>query len=453
MKKKLKIKFSTTQVIMLSFLCVILIGSGLLSLPFSTKSGTAVSYIDALFTATTATCVTGLVTLPTVSTWSGFGQAVILLLIQIGGLGIITVMTGIAVAFHRKIGLKSSQLISDAFNLTSLAGLTSFVKKVIIGTLIVEGIGAILYMPVFIPEFGLKGIWISIFTSISAFCNAGIDIIAENSLCNYAFHPLINTVTSLLIIIGGIGYIVWWDVLRVLKNFKTQRLKCFHQLTLHSKIALSATFALIVGGAAVIFALEYDNPLTLQSCSLFNKIQLSLFQSITTRTAGFASMLQENLTNATAIFCLLLMFIGGSPVGTAGGIKTVTIVVLFATAYSAIKNKNEVSLFNRNLSRQITKKAVAVVCMSFATMFVSTVLLAAVTTAPAIDIIYEAVSATATVGLSRNLTPFLGIFGKIIIIVTMYFGRIGPISLAFAFKAKKETTNLIKNPTEEISVG
>lgn len=453
MKKKLNIKFSTTQVIMLSFLCVILIGSGLLSLPFSTKSGTAVSYIDALFTATTATCVTGLVTLPTVSTWSGFGQAVILLLIQIGGLGIITVMAGIAVALHRKIGLKSSQLISDAFNLTSLAGLTSFVKKVIIGTLIVEGIGAILYMPVFIPEFGLKGIWISIFTSISAFCNAGIDVIAENSLCNYAFHPLINTVTSLLIIIGGIGYIVWWDVLRVLKNFKTQRLKCFHQLTLHSKIALSATFALIVGGAAVIFALEYNNPLTLQSCSLFDKIQLAFFQSITTRTAGFASMPQENLTNATAIFCLLLMFIGGSPVGTAGGIKTVTIVVLFATAYSAIKNKNEVSLFNRNLSRQITKKAVAVVCMSFATMFVSTVLLAAVTTAPAMDIIYETVSATATVGLSRNLTPFLGLFGKIIIIVTMYFGRIGPISLAFAFKAKKETTNLIKNPTEEISVG
>jgi trk system potassium uptake protein TrkH len=280
-----------------------------------------------------------------------------------------------------------------------------------------------------------------------------MDIVAENSLCNYAFHPLINTVTSLLIILGGIGYIVWWDVLRVLKNFKTQGWKCFHQLTLHTKIVLSATFILTLGGAFVIFALEYNNPLTLQNCSLFDKIQLALFQSVTTRTAGFATLPQEDLTNATAIFCLLLMFIGGSPVGTAGGIKTVTVVVLLATAYSAIKNKNEVSLFHRNLSRQVTKKAVAVVCMSFATMFLSTLLLAAVTGAPAMDVLYETVSATATVGLSRNLTPFLTLWGKIIIVTTMFFGRVGPISLAIAFQSRKETTNLIKNPTEEISVG
>ena len=438
---------------MLSFLCVILLGSVLLALPFSAKDGQRVPYIDALFTATTATCVTGLVTLPTVTAWSGFGQAVILLLIQIGGLGIITVITGIAVALHRKIGLKDSLLISDAFNLTSLSGLASFVKKVIVGTLIIEGIGALLYMPVFIPEFGARGIWVSVFNSISAFCNAGIDVIAENSLCNYALHPLINTVTSLLIILGGIGYIVWWDVLRVLKNFKMQGWKCFHQLTLHTKIVLSSTLVLIVGGAAVIFALEYNNPLTLQSHSLFDKIQLALFQSITTRTAGFATLPQEHLTNATAIFCLLLMFIGGSPVGTAGGIKTVTAVVLLATAYSAIRNKNEVSLFHRNLSRETTKKAVAVVCMSFATMFLSTLLLAAVTNAPALDVLYETVSATATVGLTRNLTPYLNLFGKIIITATMFFGRVGPISLAIAFQAKKETANLIKNPTEEISVG
>ena len=438
---------------MLSFLCVILLGSVLLALPISAKDGKRVPYIDALFTATTATCVTGLVTLPTVTAWSGFGQAVILLLIQIGGLGIITVITGIAVALHRKIGLKDSLLISDAFNLTSLSGLASFVKKVIVGTLVVEGIGTLLYMPVFIPEFGARGIWVSVFTSISAFCNAGIDIIAENSLCNYALHPLINTVTSLLIILGGIGYIVWWDVLRVAKKFKAQGWKCFHQLTLHTKIVLSSTLVLIVGGAVVIFALEYNNPLTLQSHSLFDKIQLAFFQSITTRTAGFATLPQEHLTNATAIFCLLLMFIGGSPVGTAGGIKTVTAVVLLATAYSAIRNKNEVSLFHRNLSRETTKKAVAVVCMSFATMFLSTLLLAAVTNAPALDVLYETVSATATVGLTRNLTPYLNLFGKIIIIATMFFGRVGPISLAIAFQAKKETTNLIKNPTEEISVG
>ncbi len=449
----MKRKLSTTQVIMLSFLLVILIGSLLLSLPISTKSREAVSYADALFTATTATCVTGLVTLPTVTTWSIFGQVVILLLIQIGGLGVITVMAGVMIALHRKIGLKDSRLISDAFNLTSLSGLASFVKKVIIGTLIVEGVGALLYMTVFIPDFGAKGIWISVFNSVSAFCNAGLDIIAENSLCNYVLNPLINWVTCLLIVIGGIGYIVWWDVIRILKDAKKQRFKCLKRLTLHSKIVLSTTFILIVGGAIAIFALEYNNPLTIKNYSFWNKIQISFFQSVTTRTAGFATIPQEHLTNASAIVCLFLMFVGGSPVGTAGGIKTVTIVVLFTTAYAAIRNKNEVSLFNRNLSKHITQKAVAVTFMSFAIVFLSTVLLAATTNAPALDIIYEAVSATATVGLSRNLTPFLNVFGKLIIITTMYFGRIGPISLMVAFHTKKETGNIIKNPTEEISVG
>ncbi len=438
---------------MLNFLLVILIGSLLLSLPISSKNGKAVAYIDALFTATTSTCVTGLVTLPTVTTWSVFGQIVILLLIQVGGLGIITIMAGLAVALHRKIGLKDSRLISDSFNLTSLSGLASFVKKVILGTFIIEGIGALLYMFVFIPDYGVKGIWLSVFNSVSAFCNAGIDIIAENSLCDYALNPLINTVTSLLIVLGGIGYIVWWDIIRVLKHFKKEKMKCLKRLTLHSKIALSATLVLVFGGAIAIFIFEYGNPLTIANYSLFDKIQVSFFQSITTRTAGFATVPQENLTNATAILCLFLMFIGGSPVGTAGGVKTVTIVVLVATAYSAIKNKNEVSLFNRNLSRQITNKAVAVISMSFSIMFISTVLLAAVTNAPALDIIYETVSATATVGLSRNLTPYLGEWGKLIIIATMYLGRIGPISLALALNSKKETGNMIKNPTEEISVG
>ncbi len=453
MKNKRKISLSTTQIIMISFLLAILIGSILLALPISTKNGEAVPYIDALFTATTSTCVTGLVTLPTVTTWSVFGQIVILLLIQIGGLGIITIMAGVMIALHRKIGLKDSQLISDAFNINSLSGLVSFVKKVIIGTLLIEAVGALLYMPVFIQDFGAKGIWLSVFNSVSAFCNAGIDIIAENSLCNYATNPLINTVTSGLIVLGGLGYIVWWDVLRVLKNFKKVKWRCFDKLTLHSKIVLSATAILIFGGAIAIFIFEYNNPLTLQSYSLFDKIQISFFQSITTRTAGFASIPQENLTNASAIVCLLLMFIGGSPVGTAGGIKTVTIVVLFATAYSTIRNKNEVSLFNRNLSRQATRKAVAVTAMSFTILFISTILLSAVIDAPALDIIYESVSATATVGLSRNLTPLLNLWGKLIVIGTMFLGRIGPISLAIALQSKKEHINNIKNPTEEISVG
>lgn len=432
---------------------VILVGSVLLALPISTKSGEPVGYLDALFTATTSTCVTGLVTLPTVTTWSWFGQIVILLLIQIGGLGVITIFAGIMIALNKRFGLKESQLIQDAFNLNSLSGLAKFVKRVILGTLIVEGIGAILYMFVFIPDYGARGIWISIFNSVSAFCNAGIDIIAENSLVGYATNPLINAVTETLIILGGLGYIVWWDVVRVLKDWKQLKWKCFQKLTLHSKIVLSITAILVFGGAALLLAFEFNNPLTIGNYSFFDKMQVALFQSVTTRTAGFATVAQENLTNPSAILCLLLMFIGGSPAGTAGGIKTVTIVVLIATAYTTIKNKNEVSLFNRDLTRQTVRKAVAVSGMSFCIMFVSTILLSLVTDAAALDILYETVSATATVGLTRNLTGILNAWGKIIIIFTMYLGRVGPISLAFMFKSRKETVNIVKNPTEEISVG
>ena len=447
------IKFNTTQLILLSFLAVILLGSVLLSLPISTKTGESVPYIDALFTATTATCVTGLVTLPTYSTWSVFGQIVILILIQIGGLGVITVLSGITIALHKKMKLGDSRLISDAFNLNSLEGLGAFIKKVILGTFIVEGVGALLYMPVFIRDFGLGGIWIATFNSISAFCNAGIDIIGDSSLMPYVTDPIINGVTCALVIISGLGYIVWWDVLRVLKNVRVQGLKCFRFLSLHSKIVLSSTLVLIFGGAALIFAFEYSNAETIANMSLFEKIQASIFQSVTTRTAGFAALDQSALTEGGSIVSLFLMFIGGSPVGTAGGIKTVTLVVLLVTAYAVISGRNDVSLFNRSISKQSVRKAVAVVMMSFSIMMISTLLLAFVTDATALEILYETVSATATVGLTKNLTPLLNIWGKIIIICTMYFGRIGPISLAIAFSYQKEIVNNIKDPTEEISVG
>jgi trk system potassium uptake protein TrkH len=220
MKQPKNLIFSTTHIIMLSFLSVIILGSLLLSLPISSANSTAVPYLDALFTATTATCVTGLVTLPTFSTWSVFGQIVIILLIQIGGLGVITIMSVLMILLHKRMGINHRLLLQDAFNLNSLAGIIQFVKKVVFGSFLVEGAGALLYMFVFIPEFGLKGIWISIFNSISAFCNAGMDIIGETSLINYATNPLVNLTTSLLIIIGGLGFIVWWDLIRVIKKFK-----------------------------------------------------------------------------------------------------------------------------------------------------------------------------------------------------------------------------------------
>lgn len=453
MKKRLHYQLSTTHIIMLSFLLTILTGSVLLALPVSSAQGRAVPYIDALFTATTSVCVTGLVTVPTVYTWSLFGQIVILLLIQIGGLGVITFISAFMIDLHRKIGIGDRMLIQAAFNLNTLSGLVKFVRKVITGTFIVEGIGALIHMFVWIPEYGMKGIWISVFHSVSAFCNAGIDIISENSLCEYACNPVINIFTSILIIFGGIGYIVWWDVVRVLKNFGKQKFRCFKNLTLHSKIAISATMILIVAGAAAFFLFEYDNPLTLQGYSLFDKIQISFFQSVTTRTAGFATIPQQDLTNASAVISLLWMFIGGSPAGTAGGIKTVTFAVLTASAFATIKNKDEVTFFHRNIPKEAISKAVAVMSMSFITLFVSTVLLSAVTKADALDVVYETVSATATVGLTRNLTPSLNLWGKIIIIITMYLGRVGPISLAIAMNIKKARQNIIHNPTEKIIVG
>lgn len=453
MKSQRKPYLSTTQIILLSFLGVILIGSVLLSLPVSSAGGRAVPYIDALFTATTATCVTGLVTVSTAATWSVFGQAVILLLIQIGGLGVITFMTAVMLLFNRKIGISDRLLIQDAFNLSTLSGIVAFVKKVLIGTLTVESIGACFYMTVFVPQFGARGIWVSVFNSVSAFCNAGIDIIGENSLCDYSGNVLITLTTAALIILGGLGYIVWWDVSRVIKNRKQNGGRFFKSLTLHSKIVLISTAFLLIVGTALTLCFEYNNPLTLAGLPLTDKIQAAFFQSVTTRTAGFASLPQENLTNPTAILSLLLMFIGGSPVGTAGGIKTVTAAVLLSITVSLISGKNSVSLFGRTISKQSVYKAVAVTVMSFSVMFVSTLLLSAVTNAPALDILFETVSAAATVGLSRNLTGALNLLGKLIIIFTMYFGRVGPISIAIAFGGKNPSRNIIKNPTEEISIG
>ena len=451
--KKQRIRISTTHIILLSFLIAILIGALLLSLPISSANGKPTSFLDALFTATTSVCVTGLVVTPTVSSWSVFGQVVILLLIQVGVLGVITIMSGLMIALHKQIGIGDRMLLQDAFNLNSLSGLVRFVKKVVAGTLIVEGIGALLYMTVFIPQFGAKGIWISVFTAVSAFCNAGIDIIAENSLCDYALNPVINIVTCALIVLGGIGYIVWWDVLRVLKEARTKKVRFFKALTLHSKIAITASLILIFAGAVLIFAFEYNNPKTMGNYTLLQKMEVSLFQSVTTRTAGFATVPQENLTNASAIVCLFLMFIGGSPVGTAGGIKTVTIAVIIVAAISSIRNKEDTEVFGRQLTKQAVSKATAVTFMSFIIMFTSTVLLSAVTDANALDVVYETASATATVGLTRNLTASLGNIGKLIIIITMYLGRVGPISLAVAFKRSKDNQNVVRSPIEEISVG
>ncbi len=455
MSRKPRLALSTTQIILLSFLAVILVGSLLLSLPFATQNGESVPYIDALFTATTATCVTGLVTLPTATTWSLFGQIVILILVQAGGLGIITVMAGVMLALHRRMGLSDRLLLRDAFNLNTLSGLSDFLKRVLMGTLAVELTGALLYMTVFVPEFGARGIWISVFNAVSAFCNAGMDIIGENSLCDYATNPIINGVTSALIILGGLGYIVWWDLLRVIRlAWERRSLRSLSHLTLHSKLALSATAVLLLGGAGIFLLCEYRNPATIGDMGFFDQLQVSFFQSVTTRTAGFATVSQTDLTTASTAVSLILMFIGGSPVGTAGGIKTVTVLILAAYALSTVQGRDEVAVFNRRIPDDALRRSVAVAGTSFLIAVLATVILAILTPGRDLaDILYETVSATATVGLSRDLTPTLTAAGKLTVAVTMYLGRVGPISLAIAFGTRRKTVNAVKNPTEQVSVG
>ncbi|MBQ1232965.1 MAG: potassium transporter KtrB [Clostridia bacterium] len=452
MKRKTRFSFSTTHLIMLSFLCVVAVGSLLLWLPISSKSGQSVAFVDALFTATTATCVTGLVTLPTHATWSVFGQIVILLLIQIGGLGLITIMGAFSLMLHRKMGLGDRMLLRDAFNLNTLWEIGPFVRRVVLGTLAVEGVGALLYMLVFVPEYGWHGIWLSVFTAVSAFCNAGIDLFGDVSLSAYATHPLVNAITMALIVIGGIGFVVWWDVLGIIKLIGKRRQPLAH-LTLQSKIVLTSTAILLTLGCAAFLAFEWHNPATLGGHSLFDKVQMALFQSVTTRTAGFFTIPQEALTTPSALVSLMLMFIGGSPVGTAGGIKTVTFALLVAKAASAVHGQQRVSLFGRTVRNEAIGKAVAVCMTSFCIMALATLGLTLVSDASVIDILYETVSATATVGLTRALTPTLDTVGKLIVIVTMYLGRVGPISLAVAFTVGASKQNLIENPTEDVSVG
>ena len=450
---KLKFRLSTTQTIMLAFLAAILLGSALLALPVSAAGGQAVPYLDALFTATTSVCVTGLVTLPTVSTWSVFGQIVILLLIQAGGLGIVTVIAGVMLSLRRRLGLVDRMLIQDTFNLNSMSGLGAFLKRVLIGTFAVEGVGALLYMTVFVPAYGPKGVWISVFNAISAFCNAGIDIVGEDSLCPYVLSPAVSLTTCLMIVLGGVGFFVWWDLLDVMKQFRRLKFKCLRRLSLHSKIALSTTGLLLLGGALLFFLFEYDNPRTIGNFSLPGKILASFFQSVTTRTAGFATIPQENLSGASSLTSLLLMFIGGSPTGTAGGVKTVSFTVLMASALATVKGREDPVMFGRTVSKQAVGKAVAVAGVSLMITFTSALLLEALTKADFLDVLYEAVSATATVGLTRNFTGTLAAPGKLVLILTMFLGRVGPISLFIALNTNKKKSSSVKYPTEQISVG
>jgi len=454
-KKKISDILTGTQVIAIGFLAVILTGTVLLMLPCMNRSGQWTSFVDALFMSTTSVCVTGLTLVNIFEYWNIFGQIVILLLIQIGGIGVVAMTILLLMIFKKKVTLKERMLIQESYSANSMAGLVSLTRRILIGIGIVEVTGAILYGIQFVPEYGpVRGSWISLFMSISAFCNAGMDVLGGDSLAAYVSNPLVNGVTMGLIIVGGIGFFVWWDVIFVVRKWRKTGIKnCFWKLKLHSKIVLTMTVFLIVTGAAFVFLLEYNNPNTLGNLSFLEKVQASIFQSVTTRTAGFATINQANFKESTALISSVLMFIGGSPAGTAGGVKTMTIAMILACTMSIVRGEKNTVVYRRTIPKDTVKKALAVFTISFSALIVMIIVFSIIQPAALVDILYEVTSALATVGLSRNLTGALNLGGKLIIILCMYIGRIGPISLVIAFRMRGKRKDKLNYVEEDVIVG
>ena len=435
--------FTTTQIIMISFLAAIIIGGLILTLPCMSADGKRTVFPDALFTATTSVCVTGLVTVSTASHWSTLGHIIILILIQIGGMGTITLVTMGSIVMRRRIPLGERLLIKDAFNMDTTVHMVHFLRNAFFGIFTVEAAGALLYSFNFVPIFGIRrGIWYSIFHSISAFCNAGIDIIGNNSLVPYAGNIGINLITMSLIILGGLGFTVWWELLDLFKNrisrlFNKHRDRVSSPLSHHTKVVLTMTAALIFIAAAAYWLFEHNNPLTIGQEPLGIQLMECLFESVSTRTAGFATFSQKGLLFSSVMLTVILMFIGGSPTGTAGGIKTTTAAVLFLELKSVIQGEGDAVCFRRRIPRGTVRKAFAVFCISAAAGCIAVLLLYLMQPGQAGDIVFEVFSALGTVGLTRDFTPLLELPGKILIIICMYLGRVGPISIMLALTAKE----------------
>lgn len=436
---------------MLGFFIGAIMGTVCLMLPFSVKSGQSIGFFDALFVAMSSICVTGLSTVNVGQTFSGFGQVVLLFLIQFGGLGIVTFSTIVLCLFRRRITLSDRMLIQSAYNLDTLSGLVRLTMKILKATLCLEGVGAVCYAFVFVPQFGIKGVWYSIFHAVSAFCNAGIDLLGGNSFCDYADNMIINFTTVFLIIVSGLGFPVYWEILRTASGrFGKKDHQSGRKMNLHARIVILATAAFIAAGMALTLLFEYDNPDTLGGMSLPQKLTASLFQSVTLRTAGFATISQECFRPASCMAYLILMFVGGSPAGTAGGIKTVTVVLLFASMFANIRGKSDVVVMHRKISDDTIRRCVAIAVFSLSALFLLTMALLAVEQSNFLDTVYEMTSAIATVGLSRGLTGALGPAGKLIVTLTMYLGRIGPITLALAFNSRRPLDNITYSESKVI---
>lgn len=440
-------KFSQTQLIAGGFLMVILTGALLLMLPISSKDGNVTNFLDTLFTATSASCVTGLIVHDTFQYWTVFGQVVILVMIQIGGLGFMTIGVFFSIVLRRKIGLKTRGILQESVNTLQIGGIVRLAKKIIIGTAIIEGVGAALLASRFIGKFGLlRGIYYGIFHSISAFCNAGFDLMGQDapyvSFTQYASDYVVNITIMALIVIGGLGFLVWDDIST--NKFKIKKYR------LHTKIVLAATGILIVGGAALFYVFESNA--VMAGLPEHGKVLSSFFSSVTARTAGFNTVDTGGLKDCSKMLTMVLMFIGGSPGSTAGGIKTTTLVVMLVYLRANITKENSCNIFNRSLEVETIKKASSVFCTNLSLSVIAIIMITAVQSINLTDVAFEVFSAIGTVGMSTGITRDLGVFSKIVIIFLMYCGRIGSLSFALSFRGKKINTP-VSLPAERITIG
>ena len=441
-------RLSRVQTIALGFLLIIAAGTVLLMLPAASRNGESAGFLNALFTSTSSTCVTGLVVVDTYSSWTLFGQIVILVLIQAGGLGFITIGVFFSIFLKRKIGLKERNLIQESVNTLQIGGVVRLVRKIVFYTAIIEGGGALLLMIRFIPQFGwLKGIWYGIFHSISAFCNAGFDLMGQfepyGSLTMYYNDILVNLVIMALIILGGIGFIVWDDISVHKWNVK--------KYMLHTKIVLTMTVVLIAAGSICFYLFERDN--LLAGMDAKGQILSSIFGAVTPRTAGFNTTDTGAYSEASRLLTVLLMFIGGSPGSTAGGVKTTTMMVILLYIWSSLRNKKGLNIFGRRLDEDSVRKASTVFFINMLLASVSALLMCGLETAlPLSDIFMEIFSAIGTVGISTGITREITTASKYLLIFLMYSGRIGSMSFALSFTEKKQGS-LVKLPIERIAIG
>ncbi|WP_455821203.1 TrkH family potassium uptake protein [Clostridium butyricum] len=447
MHKLKKPNFTYSQISAISFMSIILIGALLLTLPISSRSGEATPFIDALFTSASATCVTGLVVYDTYTHFSLFGQIVILSLIQIGGLGFMIIATLFSLMLKRKIGLKERGMLQESVSTVHIGGIVRLTKHILFGTVIFEAIGAIILALRFYPDMGLKqGLYNGVFQSISAFCNAGFDLMGRfepsSSLTLYSGDIVVNLVIMSLIVVGGVGFLVWEDIF-------TNKLK-FCKYRLHTKIVLVVTATLIIVPAIIFYSIERTK--SFADMGTTESWLASFFQSVTPRTAGFNTVNIAELSEGSILLTIILMVIGGSPGSTAGGVKTTSFAVIILSLIASIRHTEDINVFNRRLERDVIKKAYDVITIYFMCCALAVLLICALQPFGLKEVFFEVVSALSTVGMSTGITPDLNSLSKFIITLLMFFGRVGSLSVALVFSEKKEYIP-IRKPVEKISIG